>query len=347
MAISDLNKIDFLWKKVGYGVAKTDSTTKKSASNESIASPLLLRGDTIWTDSHEIPAIKPNSSSAFVQVYSDYLANSLECVMDNTSTPNRTWKTNETDWIPVEFGPTYQLKIYVDVPGATDPSATGTRLYPDGSNNDEWFFDYAAGVIHFIGDSLPSPIVTGKVVYAVGARYVGNKGLSAYSPSAGSSNVSGTIPAAEIFVASGSQDTWTLLNTPASAEAIDVYVYDVLQRPGEVFNLVADAITFVDMPPEGTEIYIKYRYPFAAITDNLNDSIENRHLNLLYTSDQYVGDDTQVVFDINPGHNAHSVLVIVDGAILPPQSYSVLNTVLTLNAAPTATAVVDIRYLPV
>jgi len=347
MAISDINKIDFLWKKVGYGIAKTDSTTSKSASNESISSPLLLRGDTIWTDSHLIPSVKPQASSELIQVYSDYLSNTLECVMDNTSTPNRTWKTDQTDWIPVEFGSTYQLKVYVDTPNQTDPSTTGTRLYPDGTNNDEWFFDYVSGVLHFVGDSLPASMVDGTVVYVIGARYVGNKGLSAYSPASGSGAVSGTIPAAEIFVASGSQDSWTLLHTPASAEAIDVYVYDVLQRPGEVFSLTGATINFTEMPPNGAEIYVKYRYPFAAVTDNLNDSIENRHLNLEYTSDQYVGDDDQIIFDINHGHNVHSVIVIVDGSILPPQEYSILNTILTLNTAPTSSAIVDIRYLPV
>ena len=37
MAISDIQKIDWLWKKVGYGVAKTDISTIKSAVNENRA----------------------------------------------------------------------------------------------------------------------------------------------------------------------------------------------------------------------------------------------------------------------------------------------------------------------
>lgn len=351
MAISDINKIDFLWKKVGYGVAKTDTTSNKSASNESIASPLLLRGDTIWTDAHQIPAVKPQISSEYVQVHDDYLSTTVMCEMDNTSTPMRTWKTSQTDWIPVEFGPTYQVKVYVDSPDAGDPQTSGTRLYPDGVNNDEWFFDYAAGVLHFIGDTLPSNVVNGKVIYVTGARYVGNKGLGDYTPSSGGSGgtVQGTIPASETFTGDGLETTWTLQHTPASADAIDVYVNDVLQRQGVggVFNLTGNTLKFTTLPPLGTEIFVKYRYPFATVTDNPNGSIENRHLNLEYTSDQYDGDGAQTVFDINPGHNVHSVFVIVDGQILPPTEYSIFNTVLTLNNAPSATAIVDIRYMPV
>jgi len=45
-------------------------------------------------------------------------------------------------------------------------------------NNDEWFFDYQSGVLHFIGANLPNGIsFTGKSVYISGARYTGTIGL--------------------------------------------------------------------------------------------------------------------------------------------------------------------------
>ena len=77
------------------------------------------------------------------------------------------------------------------------------------------------------------------------------------------------------------------------------------------------------------------------------ESIENQHLNLVYTSNQYTGDDSTTQYNVQPGHSVHSVLVIVQGSILPPTLYSISNTILTLNTAPTPGAVVDIRYLPV
>lgn len=345
MAISDSQKLDFLWKKLGYGVAKTDIVTAKSASNESIASPLLLRGDTIWTNADSIPSVLPTTSSEYVQVHNDTLSTTVETTMDVTAQPLRSWKSSLNNWIPAEFGATYQVKVYVDNPGAGDPQTTGVRLYPDGTGNDEWFFDYSSGVLNFIGESLPSSVIDGKVIYISGARYVGNTGLAGFST--GGSVSAGTFPDSEAFVGNGSTQTFTINYEPSSIHALDVYVYDVLQRPNENYSLVGKNITFTDIPPTGADIYITYRAPFSTTTDYPVNSIENRHLNLSYSSDQYTGDGSQIVYDINPGHNAHSVLVIVNGSILPPTQYSVNGTVLTLNTSPSQDSIVDIRYMPV
>ena len=56
MAITDSKKVDYLWKKLGYGKAKTDTNAQKKAPNEAIDSPLLMRGDVIWAQAHEIPS---------------------------------------------------------------------------------------------------------------------------------------------------------------------------------------------------------------------------------------------------------------------------------------------------
>ena len=53
MAISDPQKVDYLWKKIGYSAAKTQT---KSATEESIPSPLQIRGDKVMTQSASIPA---------------------------------------------------------------------------------------------------------------------------------------------------------------------------------------------------------------------------------------------------------------------------------------------------
>ena len=180
MAINESQKVDWLWKKLGYGVAKTDINSIKNATNESIASPLLIRGDSLWTDSTEIPSTKPTASSANVEIYDDSGNGTatIECTPDLTASPNRTWKTNLIDWIPVEFGSTYQIKVYIDNSPAAAPETTGTQLFAAGSgNNDEWYFDYQSGVLNFIGDNLPTGI-SGKRIYIVGARYIGNKGTN-------------------------------------------------------------------------------------------------------------------------------------------------------------------------
>ncbi len=182
MAVSDTQKIDYLWKKLGYGVAKTDVNSSKLAPNESIASPLILRGDKIWKQADTIPATMPGSSAGVVTVYATSAP--TETTVDDTASANRTWKTGLADWIPPEVGSTYQVKVYVHTSGqAASAAASGDQLFAVGSgNNDEWFFDYQAGVLNFIGTNLPNGInFSGKSVYISGGRYTGSFGVGGAS----------------------------------------------------------------------------------------------------------------------------------------------------------------------
>jgi hypothetical protein len=187
MALSSTEQLDFLWKKVGYGVTKTDTAANKLAYNEGIPSPMLLRADKLWAQAAEIPATKPVITSAIVKIYKDGVGTwspTVKCIEDLGASDNRTWKTNLTDWIPPEFGATYLVSVYIDSDSSTSPQTTGTQIFAAGasaSSNDEWFFDYQSGVLHFIGTSLPSAIttgVTGKSIFVSGARYTGVFGLS-------------------------------------------------------------------------------------------------------------------------------------------------------------------------
>ena len=178
MAITDQQKLDFLFKKLGFGAAKTDTNALKAAVNEENPSPLLLNGNDLFTEAYGIPSTKPTSSTYPVKVYQDAAGgeNTKETNMLGTASTNRSWVTGLTDWIPPQFGSTYQIKVYMDNPGAGNPESTGTQLFAAGSgNNDEWFFDYQSGILNFIGVNLPSGI-GGKRIYIVGARYIGKKG---------------------------------------------------------------------------------------------------------------------------------------------------------------------------
>ncbi len=192
MAITDAKKVDYLWKKIGYGATKTDTNTAKKAPNEAIASPLLLRGDKTWNEANQIPATIPGSTSSHVRVYPTSAPD--ETTNDGTASANRTWKTGLTDWIPPEFGSTYQVKVYVHTSGdAGNAASGGTQVFATGSgNNDEWFFDYQSGVLHFIGTNLPDGVnFSGKAVYISGARYIGPVGLQNISSSTGNTEFSG------------------------------------------------------------------------------------------------------------------------------------------------------------
>lgn len=186
MAISDSQKVDYLFKKLGFGVAKTDTSTNKSPANESISSPLLIRGDNMYLYSDQITntATLPTANVAGVfSVYRDTLTSSVQATNDGTAATNRTWKTNLTDWIGPEFGAGYQVKVYTGSGGSSSTAQTLTALPIDGSgNNDSWFFDYQAGVLNFADTNVPSSI--GTQIWIVGVRYVGGKGIVALTAGA-------------------------------------------------------------------------------------------------------------------------------------------------------------------
>ena len=179
MAISTAQYIDLLFKKL-QGVAKTATATQKSASNESIASPALLRGDLVWTQADQIPA----TAQVVANVTQGYLTTSrIECVADNT-VPTiggiyPTWLTNLQYWIPQEFGSTWPVKVWVDTAGAANPTVTGTQIFAPGIGGvGEFFFDTQAGELNFIGETIPSTLTAGKSIFITGYRYVGLLGVT-------------------------------------------------------------------------------------------------------------------------------------------------------------------------
>jgi len=185
MAISDTQKVDYLFKKVGYTLAKTDTATAKSPANESIASPLITRGDYVWQQSNSIPTVIPSANSSVITIYSDALSDTVKATVDGTSTANRTWLTGLTNWIDPSFGSTYQVKVYVVESATSNPQTVGYQMSADGSgNNDSWYFDYSSGVLNFPDTNLPyyangvAVSFTGKSIFVSGARYTGATGLA-------------------------------------------------------------------------------------------------------------------------------------------------------------------------
>ena len=179
MSIPIAQQVDLLYKQA-FGVTKTDTAANKSPSNEAIASPLLIRGDTQWTQSDQIPGTAAAVAN-LVQAYTG--SSAVECVADNTTTPvggvYPTWKTNLTYWIPQEFGSTYAVKVYVDSTGAADPTSTGTQIFAAGSGGTgEFYYNYQSGVLNFIGETIPTELGSSDVLYVVAYRYIGLTGVT-------------------------------------------------------------------------------------------------------------------------------------------------------------------------
>ena len=328
MAISDTKKVDYLWKKIGYGATKTDTNANKKAPNEAIASPLLLNGKNTWNRADQIPTVQPGSSSGVVTVYPT--SGPIECTEDITATANRTWKTGQTDWIPPEFGSTYQAKVYVHTASDAAGASGGTQLFATGSgNDDEWFFDYQSGVLHFIGANLPNGVdFTGKSVYIAGSRYTGQKGLeNIISGQADTGNFE--------FSSSTINQTVTNNDFTFDTSGIGNYVFDsesglilpkgnTAARPSAIAGMVrfnTQTNTFEGSLDGSTWVEIQ-------TTDGTNNTI---------TKDIFVGDGSTQNFttmSFSP-QDEENIIVYIDGVIQEPdQNYTISGTTLQFGEAP-------------
>lgn len=328
MAVSDTQKVDYLWKKLGYGATKTDTNALKKAPNEAIASPLLLRGDKVWKDASSIPASIPGSSAGVVTVYPTSAPQ--ECTEDITSTANRTWKTGVTDWIPPEIGSTYQVKVYIHTSGAAGSAASsGTQVFATGSgNDDEWFFDYQSGVLHFVGSNLPNGVsFTGKSVYISGARYTGDFGVGGdLGDFTFSTNVMSTSTTnGDIQIDPDGTGQLVVVGTNSMIPPTGT----TAQRPGSP--------SAGDFRYNSTENKLEYYNGSTWIL------IEGSNYSLV-TSDSFTGDGSTTAFTLSSAATTNSVIVNINGALQQPTTaYSVSGTTITMVEAPHVDDVLEVR----
>ena len=323
MAITDAKKVDYLWKKIGYGATKTDTNANKAAPNEAIASPLLLRGDRTWNQASTIPATIPGSTTSIVRIYAT--SSPEETTADNTATANRTWKTGQTDWIPPEFGSTYGVKVYIHTSGdAGNAASSGTQVFAAGSgNNDEFFFDYQSGVLHFIGSNLPNGVnFSGKSVYVSGARYVGPIGLQNLTTTTGNTefdgnNINNVVTNANMSF--GTQGTGQYLFS--SNTGVVLPTGTTAQRPTAQEGVIRFNTTTgkYEVSQDGST-YTNLR------TDATAASI---------TKDIFTGDGSTQTFtmSITPS-DENNIVVYIDGVMQEPdQNYSISGTTIDFGEA--------------
>ena len=338
MALADSTKVDFLWKKLGYGVAKTAPPSSKEAFNESIASPLLMRGDRVWQSSGTIPGVKPSATTSIVEIYQDAAGGSatIECTEDLTAPDNQTWKTNLTDWIPTEFGSTYLVSVYVDDVGEAAPQTTGTKLFQSGSGNEDgWFFDYQAGVLNFNGENIPSQIgtgVTGKSIYVVGARYVGPFGV-------GSNGQIGNLVITDTTIGTSNAGSDIILEVTGngtvqidSTTALGIATGNTAQRP---------------LSPTTGDMRFNTTLGQIEVYDGSNwDTVGSDFANI--TSQIINGDNTTVAFTLNQTATTAGIIVSINGTIQEPSvAYNVSGTTITFTEAPEVGDAIEVRFISV
>jgi hypothetical protein len=190
MAISDAEKLDLLWKKIGYGTSKTASAANKAGSNETVASAMPVLADSFWAESSAVSATPPVSDTTTVKLYTG--ANRIRCTQDPTAPSNQTWfatttfgnlATHQGKFIPTTFGSGYLAKVYIGDPNG----GPAVRIFPD-TTNEEYYVDYMAGVVTFF-NTIPSgktaTIGTGTVsvsthgIYIEIYQYIGATGATA------------------------------------------------------------------------------------------------------------------------------------------------------------------------
>ena len=182
MTIADNIKLDFLWKKVIYGVTQTafsgnTSGTTKQGPNESLPSNAIVYNSQIWSLSDNIPISPPSTNTDIVDVRIG--ATALQCVADPSVTGSRTWivvsnpsnSINDTnrlkDWITPTINSAYLVKVYAGTPSSAN-------LLNSMLTNYEYVFDYSSGVIYF-PNNVPNNVLSNGI-YIEGYRYIGPKG---------------------------------------------------------------------------------------------------------------------------------------------------------------------------
>ena len=291
-SFNESQKIDYLWKKVGYGVTKTAEPASKEAFNESIASPLLYRGDLIWTQSGDIPATPPASTTSLVQVYKDGVGSfspAVQCTEDLTAPDNQTWKTNSTNWIPTQFGDNYLVQVYAAAANISNPQTAGTKLFGAGSGSDDtWFFDYQSGVLNFNGATIPTAIGTGtaNTIYIVGYRYVGEFGVDTTFISNGTSNVNIASSNANVTISvNGTSNVAVFSNTGA-------YVSGAVSASGNITggNILSNNYYYANGTPVPPGItYTANTAPPTSPAPKVTDQWYDTASDVLY---QYIDDGT-------------------------------------------------------
>lgn len=330
MAVSISQYVDLLFKKL-QGVAKTANATVKDASNESIASPAFLRGDVVWTQADQIPATAQAVANITLARVG---ANSVQTVADTTVPPiggiRPTWLTNVTYWVPQEFGATWLPKVYVGPPGAANIQATGTQIFSAGIGGvGEYYFDTQAGVLNFIGETIPTVLTSGNVVYVAGYQYVGELGVTNLPSGTNIGNLQ----------INGNTITATVGNTVSIGNNFgvtgNVTVGNiVIPATGNVslgnvnINNLANPVASSDA---ATKFYVD------SVAGNILPIISNQTISPNGVANTFVLDQTAT---------SVGVLITVNGVTqTPDDSYTVVGNSISFSQTPLTSDIIQVRFL--
>jgi hypothetical protein len=137
-----------------------------------------------------------------------------------------------------------------------NPTATGTQIFDSGiAGVGEWNFDYQSGVLNFIGGTIPATLTVSKVIYVVGYRYIGSRGVAVFPSGITMGNI--TIVGNNINSSSGNVTITSNLNIIGNTT---FYGYSDLTITDSILNLHTQANLAPWTVDDGKDIGIKMHY---------------------------------------------------------------------------------------
>ena len=167
------------------------------------------------------------------------------------------------------------------------------------------------------------------------------------------------------FTADSSTTSFTLNQSVAGENEIELFINNVRQEPGtgKAYTAAGTTLTMSEAPTTGDDMYCIFQGKAQGHHFVPNASIQGSHIHttfdltgktvtlpagtLSHSTSKAVGDASTTTFTIASGRTVDDVLVFVNGiCLVPTDDYTVSGTTLTFVTAPAASAEITIRVLP-
>ena len=167
------------------------------------------------------------------------------------------------------------------------------------------------------------------------------------------------------FTADSSTTSFTLNQSVAGENEIELFINNVRQEPGtgKAFTAAGTTLTMSEAPTTGDDMYCIFQGKAQGHHFVPNASIQGSHIHttfdltgktvtlpagtLSHSTTKAVGDASTTTFTIASGRTVDDVLVFVNGiCLVPTDDYTISGTTLTFVTAPAASAEITIRVLP-
>ncbi len=167
------------------------------------------------------------------------------------------------------------------------------------------------------------------------------------------------------FTADSSTTSFTLNQSVAGENEIELFINNVRQEPGtgKAFTAAGTTLTMSEAPTTGDDMYCIFQGKAQGHHFVPNASIQGSHIHTTFdltgktvtlpagtlspSVTKAVGDASTTAFTIASGRTVNDLLVFVNGiCLVPTDDYTVSGTTLTFVTAPAASAEITIRVLP-